>query len=342
MNRFFRWILLILICISLYDIKVQLDQYSNHASAYLNGLFTDISSEDLATINRFALHTVVHPIAKSSGELQALYALVFNMLIMENRIPDPKHLSEKMGDTLPMQMDRKQLFKAADYWKKRFHANPDVQQTVHRLKSSLMRAADHYPLFDDVQILLYVDSGKNEGEFTNTIIKVLDSNPWWNHQSSYCGMKVLLKDNSIRNHAAWGLLQEGGLSFFSIASRMINPVSYNSNARLDIGWMTIKCNSLYSIVSVNVPLKQFLVSILSGLWFCVGYIVVFLILSFISRKLKKTPALNQKPDKKIQANKKANDSDMTTSSFQLSENKEKNDIIDDDLAPPKKFLFQTG
>jgi hypothetical protein len=320
-----------------------LDQYSSHASAFLNGLLVNIPSENLSQMNRFALNTVVHPITNASLEEQTVYAMVFNMIIMEGNIPEQKQIVEKMGDTFQTLMGRKQLYKAANYWKKRLSAFKDYRQKMHQLKDLFVRAVDQYPFFDDVSIHLYVDSGKNKGEFSNAMITIMDSIPWWQQPTTYCGMKHSLTDNSIREHSASGLTHDGRPSIFTLIKRMLYQDSYGSKSRWDLGWMTLQCGSLYTIISIKVPFKNFVISIISGLWIFIICLIVFIGLSLKFKKSPQAAVIQKQSSKNIDRRESKNSIGQTSKSVEQTDTINRtNELINDAYDQPKKFLFQTG
>ncbi|MBF0452341.1 MAG: hypothetical protein HQK75_16685 [Candidatus Magnetomorum sp.] len=340
MNRFFRWVLILLICLSLYDIKIRFDQYTSHASAFLSGLFSNFSSKDLAIIDRFALHTSLHRVADASLEEQTVYAIAFNMLVMEGRILDHKQIIERMGNAYPVTMDRKKFFKAVDYWKKRFDANPGFQKIVYQIKKKLIHAAKRYPFFHDVRIQLYVDTAKKEGFFKDTLVKALDSIPWWQRMSTYCGMKYPVKEQDLRKHTIMGISQEYGSSFVLLGKKVCTLEVFHSTARWDVAGLILDCSSFSNYVSLNIPLKPFVVAIVPGLWMCISGMILLGVVSARSRKKHKKINKEQPPkigpDGKNQEKK-----DGPSNKQSVLTEKEMDDRIDTPN-DQKKLLFQTS
>ncbi|KPA09566.1 hypothetical protein MHK_010230 [Candidatus Magnetomorum sp. HK-1] len=347
MNRFFRLILIVLICISLYDIKIRFDQYITHASAFLNGLFIGFSSKDLSVINRFALHTCLHPIVDASLEEQKLYAVAFNMLVKNGHMLHQKKIAEKIGDAHPSNMDRKKIFQAVQYWKKLFDANPQVQDIFHQLKDTLVKASKQYPYFTNVGIHLYVDAGNKNGVLKNSIVKILDSVPWWHSQPNFCGMKYSLEKQMFRDFSLFGLTQEGGLSFLYFVKHIFENGLFHSSARWDIGWLTVEHKSIFNIMTVNIPLRPFLISITPGLWFSIAGMFLFGFLSIKTKKQEKkldNSLSSSQTSQNLDTSKKSKQSSPSITLNKTEQTDKANKVHlepgnDDDQ---KKLLFQTG
>ena len=352
MNRFIRLILILLICISLYDIKIRFDQYLTHASAFLQGLSIGFSSKDLSHINRFSLQTCLYPINDSTLEEKQLNSIAFNMLIMEGRMLNPKKIVEKMGEAYPSNIDSKKLFKAIQYWKKLFDANPDVKRIFHKLKNNLVDASEKYPFFQNIIINLYVDTGKQKGLFENNIVKVLDSTPWWESQYNFCGIKYLVKNKQLRKHSLSGLSKEGGISFLHSAKNILNYKQFNDDNQLEIAWLTLKYKNLFNIITISIPLIPFAISILPG--FLVAVIGLFL-LFFISMRSR---LKNKKPKNKSKSNvsetnygKDVSETDEGKETLSIQTDKKEQmqqeqqpspKVENEQINDSKKFLFQTS